>query len=111
MWLCTKIGFFSIVKKGTPETWQVRARVSKDLEALIAAAEIKTNILATPQGDYGWRIVVDGNQLGRIFQTLAASVDYSNFKSCIAQVPGQREKLDAYHDFWGAMNELQTRQK
>ena len=79
MWLATKLGFFSIVKKGAPETWQVRARAARDLERLLAAAQLKTEILATPQADYACRVVVDREQLARVFAALADSIDYSNY--------------------------------
>lgn len=108
MWLCTKYGFFSIVKKGAPETWQVRARVAADLENLILAAQLENKIIPTPEGDYCCRIVVDQAQLAAIMRLMAESIDYSNFKDCIARLPGQKKKLHAYHNFWGDMFRLQN---
>lgn len=40
---------------------------------------------------------------------LECSVDYPNFKSRIARLPAQRQKLDAYHDLWHALYRLQDR--
>jgi hypothetical protein len=111
MWLCTKIGFYSLVKKGTPGTWQIRARVPKDLQNLVAAAKIDVPVITTPKGDYGWRIVVNASQMARVFEVLASSIDYDNFKDCIARTPDQKEKLDAYHHFWGGLYAVQSRQK
>src|SRR5437762_682115 len=102
MWICSTLGFFSIVKKGQPETWQLRARCEHDLRELLDAAGLKAEIIPTPQGDYAFRVVVDRQGLRRLFSTLAESIDYSNFKSRIAALPQQQEKLPAYHDFWGA---------
>lgn len=78
------------MRKGAPETWQVRARAARDLEGLRAAAKLETEILATPQADYACRVVVDHAQLARVLAALADSIDYSNFKDCVAQWPDQR---------------------
>jgi hypothetical protein len=40
MWLCTKLGFFSIMKKGNPGEWQIRARIKRDLDNLLSAAKL-----------------------------------------------------------------------
>jgi len=111
MWLCTKIGFYSIVKKGTPGTWQIRARVRKDLQNLVAVAKIGVSPIETPDGDYHWRIVVNAPQMARVFEILALSIDYPNFKNCIAQTPDQQQKLNAYHNFWRDMLTVQHQQK
>jgi hypothetical protein len=111
MWICAKIGFYSIVKKGTPETWQIRARVSQDLKNLVAAAQIGVPLIETPKGDYKWRIVVNAPQLARVFEILAASIDYPNFKDQVAETPDQQAKLDAYHRFWGDMLRVQSKQR
>ncbi len=38
---------------------------------------------------------------------LASTLDYDNFKSKIGRTPDQKSKLDAYHEIWGVMAELQ----
>ena len=38
---------------------------------------------------------------------LAATLDYDNFKSKIDRTPDQKSKLDAYHEIWSVMAELQ----
>jgi hypothetical protein len=109
MWVCAKLGFFSIVKKGEPGTWQIRTRAEHDLHELLAASHLDAEIISTPKADYAFRIVVDKGALDRIFAVLADSVDYSNFKSCIASLPQQRDKLSAYNEFWGRMGNLQQK--
>jgi hypothetical protein len=107
MWVCSKLGFFSIVKKGRPDTWQVRARSESDLQLLVNAATLNTDILSTPTSDYAYRIVVDTEDLSRVFAVLVYSIDYPNFKSCLETVPQQQDKLGAYHEFWAKMRKLQ----
>ncbi len=38
---------------------------------------------------------------------LAATRDYDTFKSKIGRTPDQKSKLDAYHEIWSVMAELQ----
>ena len=109
MWICSKLGFFSIANKGKPGSWQVRARVESDLRDLLLAAGLKTGILATPGSDYAFRVVVESDGLSRVFAVPAQGVDYPNFKSCLESVLRQRDKLPAYEDFWSAMRNLQQR--
>ena len=108
MWICSKLGFFSIVEKGGPGMWQIRARCENDLHQLIEATGLDTEVISTPKADYGFRIVVDHDDLARVFSTLADSIDYSNFKNRIASLQEQQDKLHAYHDFWGGMLKVQT---
>jgi hypothetical protein len=107
MWLCTTLGFFSIVKKGQPGEWQVRARVKHDLENLLSTAKLNLEIIVSPNADYRFRIVLEHDQLLAVFSVLAGSIDYGNFKDEIGRRKDQRTKLDAYHEFWGAMLEVQ----
>ncbi|WP_043585355.1 hypothetical protein [Geminisphaera colitermitum] len=102
MWLCTKIGFFSIVQK-LPGEYHVRARAKRDLENLCrlvaTPASAKWQIHRSEPADYRWRLVVGEEAIGAIFAALSTSIDYSNFKSEIAATPGQRDKLGAYSAF------------
>jgi hypothetical protein len=43
MWLCTQLGFFSIVRK-EPDTFHIRARCREDLEQLAKATGTGTPI-------------------------------------------------------------------
>ncbi len=73
-----------------------------------AAAKLTAQIEDWPQSDYRWRVRVDGAALGKVYQALQASVTYPNFKSRIAELPGQRAKLGAYGQLWHGLAELQT---
>jgi len=106
MWIASKYGYYSIVRKA--EQWHVRARLRGDLQNLVAAAGLPTVTIHQSQpADYRWRIVIDRDSLDRVFETLCSSVDYPNFKSMIARSPDQRPKLAAYHDIWDTMHRLQ----
>ena len=107
MWICSKLGFFSIVKKGKPETWQVRARRKNDLQGLLESTNLDAEIIPTPNADYAFRIIVDQAGLERLFSSLEESIDYPNFKDCIADQPMQSDKLPAYHEFWSGMLKVQ----
>jgi hypothetical protein len=103
MWLFTKLGFFSLVKKA-PGVWHLRARVKRDLSnikalALPGSIEIVKSYAGS---DYPWRILLDKRQKAALFTRLS-SIDYDNFKGTIAQSPDQRAKLTAYHEIWQIM--------
>lgn len=108
MWLCTSIGFYSIVRK--QDGWHVRARLRADLETLQRAADaiVHLPIQVWPGADYRYRIIIT-TQHGyeSVWAVLAQSVDYPNFKGRIASLPDQRDKMPAYHDLHTAGMEWQ----
>jgi hypothetical protein len=106
MWLCTQLGFFSIVRK-EPETFHIRARCREDLNQLAQAAGTGTPIASYPGSDYPWRILCPAADLPRFMSALTASIDYGNFKSAIAGNPTQRPKLSAYQVIHHHMMEWQ----
>ena len=106
MWLCTKLGFFSIVQKD-PDTFHIRARCRKDLDELAAAAGQGEPVKSYTGSDYPWRILCKYSDLPAFMRALTHSIDYGNFKSAIAQTPTQRVKLAAYHDIHHRMVEWQ----
>lgn len=103
MWIASKFGWFSIVKK--TDGWHVRARIRQDLENLIRAADIckRWTIIETPKADYRYRIIVTEEGLNKIFLFLKKSIDYPNFKSEIASNLTQWTKCHAYHRIWSEM--------
>jgi hypothetical protein len=107
MWLATKYGFFSIVKKGGK--FHVRARVKRDLENLVAATHIDAKIIESETTDYRYRVLVDGAGLGIVVMTLATTLDYDNFKGHIHDLPDQADKSEAYANIWGIMAQMQWR--
>ncbi len=112
MWIASKLGFYSIVQK-TPGEWHVRARTRDDLVRLAAAVYTAgVEIEEWPAADYRWRLIVhDPAELGAIFQALAETIDYSNFKSEVGTRPDQRPKLGAYHTLWSNLYAIQQSQR
>lgn len=106
MWLCTKLGFFSIVLKDT-DTFHIRARCREDLDELARVAGTGTPVASHPGSDYPWRILCPTVDLSRFMSALTNSIDYGNFKSAIAANPTQRSKLPAYHDIHHRMVQWQ----
>lgn len=105
MWVASKFGWFSIVRKD--RRFHVRARVRSDLVQLCAAAKLRTAIHERPNADYRFRILCTTEQLSRIFNALFDSIDYANFKAEIAASPKQWDKTHAYHQIWATMAGLQ----
>lgn len=109
MWICSSLGFYSIVEK-KPGEFHVRARVLRDLKNLIADLPDKTIrpiIITTKVADYRYRIIVSRPRMHEIFDALRNSIDYSNFKDRIASDPHQEHKLHHYSSFWGLMARFQ----
>jgi len=86
MWIASKYGYFSIVKKDGG--WHIRARSKEDLELLRTAVGgdfVHLVVHLTPEADYCSRIFVEDDPEGKklmeaLFSTLEASIDYPNFK-------------------------------
>ena len=106
MWLCSQLGFFSIVRKNT-DTFHIRARCREDLDQLAKAAGAGSPVASFKGSDYPWRIICHANELPAFMQALTNSIDYGNFKSAIGSSPQQRSKLAAYHDIHHRMVEWQ----
>lgn len=106
MWLATQHGFYSIVQKAQDE-FHVRSRLKKDLQNLLQLTEKEQVIHSWDGADYRYRIVVQQADFIDIMAKLALALDYPNFKSQIARLPDQREKLHAFHEIWSIMAELQ----
>jgi hypothetical protein len=109
MWLCTQLGFYSIVRK-SPDEMHIRARSRADLEILAKTIGLPAPVESYPGSDYPWRILCDPTDLTRLFALMAASITYDNFKAAIAQHPKQKNKLPAYQDIHHRMAEWQETQ-
>lgn len=109
MWLFTKFGFYSIVRK--QDGIHVRARVRKDLENLKAEASLEGDILdwrkPKPGGsraDYPYRIILTDNaDLRRIMRVFADTLDYPNFKGFVGHDPAQQEREEVYSKVWALL--------
>lgn len=105
MWIASKFGFFSIVAKG--EEFHVRARVKQDLEQLLTEIKLHEPVQVWLGADYRYRVIVGATDIPTIFQKLAESIDYNNFKSMIEANPAQRAKKYAYNRIWSVMYQVQ----
>ena len=112
MWLATKFGFYSIVRKEPADerdgaVFHVRARLRHDLENLLHAAGLRKEIEEWPGADYRYRFLGTEADVHQVMACLAATLDYNNFKSKIGRTPDQKEKLDAYHTVWSELARVQ----
>ena len=109
MWLMTARGFFSIVAHNQrPDTFLVRSRHRKDLESVTEFLG-DGEIFADTGSDYPYRRFVSGAQKDTLLAALGSEIDYPNFKSEVARHPGQRGKVNAYHEIWAVLRRTQTR--
>lgn len=106
MWLMTKRGFYSVVRKGKPGQYQIRARERHDLENLIAGPLHGHEIVKTPEADYPYRVVINQTTLAAVMAYLSTTVDYSNFKEMIHDTPDQRRKVRPYNQIWYILSSL-----
>jgi hypothetical protein len=121
MWLCTTIGFFSIVAHATEEdTLVVRARCIGDLFNFRRRAEKTTlepslakefgvaalavaPIVNTPMRDYAFRLSGDRVAVGIVVGELVQENAATNFKAAIAASADQCDKLAVYSGFHNEM--------
>lgn len=106
MWLMTQYGFYSIVRKGR-DVYHVRGRVKRDLENLVHLCGWKNTVEVWQKADYRYRVIVNKKQVMEAMHHLGNMIDYPNFKSQIAELDDQREKLTAYHRVWGELAGVQ----
>lgn len=104
MWLMTKYGFYSIVKK--EDGYHVRAREKKDLENLKGLCTLlkKKTIFENEGTDYPYRLKISTpKSILQIMRRLGETLDYPNFKDEIHEQPDQQNKLNPYFDVWLAL--------
>ncbi len=101
MWLMTKYGFYSIVRKEA-NGYHVRARERKDLENLVQYVPLpQAEILESEHTDYRFRIIVKKEDVLAVLRFLGDNLDYGNFKNTIDRTPDQKRK--PYHEVWRVM--------
>ena len=105
MWLFSLSGFFSIVQDAQDKSLHhIRARTLDDLDALRALIPaLPRTVLSHPGSDYRCRILCPSALLPEVLTTLGNDIGYPNFKSAIARLPSQKDKLPAYHKIWEVM--------
>ena len=101
MWLMTKHGFYSIVRKKAGE-YHVRSRERRDLDNLVKGVPLPdAKVVETPDADYACRIIADEKMVLAVLDFLGRTLDYANFKAEVDATPDQRHK--PYHEVWGVM--------
>ena len=110
MWLVTDRGFYSVVDKGDREGHVcIRARVGTDLENLIELESLTGyagDVIETHNSDYRFRVYVTREDWVAAAADLARQIDYSNFKSVVAERQGH-DRAHTYMDVWSDLNRLQ----
>lgn len=110
MWLVTKTGFFSVVKKPGDSALTVRSRVRSDLEELRRYVPELGEVRATSGRDYQYRATVSHEALAKGVARMVLDLDYSNFKREIAQSAGHK-RANIYGGVWGDLMALETLDK
>lgn len=115
MYLLTKLGFFSIVRKSFDpikaeeikgEEFQVRGVELQDMYNLLNAYKSHPDfdsrkhhvphVMETHYADYRYRMQVKPEEMAIMFKALMESIDYMNFKRSIIRSPEQAKKSKAY---------------
>ena len=108
MWIQSTSGLYSIVRKGAPGEYQVRARVRGDLDNLIKVAKLHGQKIVQSNGsDYAYRLIISKAELTSIVLALADGITYGNFKSAVGATKGQEKHANIYHQAWGLFAKLQ----
>ena len=113
MWVFTKFGFYSVVKKQgcAPNELEVRARCRNDLQVLKKQTGVKSKILTNAGTDYPFRIRMRRELWAEFLADEALSIDYANFKDEVLfgkiESPRRRKhRHDVYFDVWRALLSL-----
>ncbi len=126
MYLLTKLGFFSIVRKSFDpikgeevkgDEFQVRGVDLKDMYNLLdaykthpefnASVHHVPHVLETHYADYRYRMQVKPAEMEIMFKVLMNSIDYMNFKRHVIKNPEQSKKGKIYEEFRDAILSIQ----
>ena len=114
MWILTKIGFYSIIKKTShlnpdrPAVFNIRGRDKDDLKRF--AELVSPDLAKRPvvheyaHSDYPYRVYLNTQEeMDALMAKLSALIDYNNFKDTIKATPHQKAKLEPYEEFWSLL--------
>ena len=108
MWICTPIGFFSVVQKPTDTQLTIRSRVAQDLTNLRERYLPELTQTITGAGtDYAHRAHCSHEEWGQALAKMAMDIDYSNFKRHIKKTQGP-ERASIYSGVWNQLWDLAT---
>lgn len=108
MWIFSRLGFYSVVVNPTnTDQMQVRARAEDDLKKLISFCQrrgvrVQDEIKEYPNADYPYRVFMPRDAWPKLASELAKTVDYTNFKSTVADA----FRHNLYMRVWGIMQGL-----
>ena len=103
MWICTPIGFFSVVQKPNEQHLTVRARVKADLAQLRARYLPDLGEIFSHVGtDYAHRAHCTHEQWGQALSAMAQDISYGNFKSHISKTQGP-QRANVYSGVWNQL--------
>jgi hypothetical protein len=113
MWIMSRHGFFSVVKKPSCSNGEleVRARCRKDLERLKKQTGSKSKILTNAGTDYPFRTRMRQEIWAKFLADEAMEINYANFKDQVLsnkiETPRRRKhRHDVYSEVWRALLSL-----
>lgn len=106
MWVFTTTGFYSVVQDEDPRFVHIRARCEEDLLRLYPKAPGYPTIIATPEADYPYRVIVMRATWASQVATFAEDIHYKNFKGAVEEKQG-KERHDTYFKVWRILHELE----
>lgn len=103
MWLFTRFGFFSIVRKPDDSDLTIRSRTRGDLLRLIDSYLPEAGEPSERDGsDYPWRVRCSADELARAAAGIVADIDYPHFEAEVARSLG-RPRAQRYGEIWKAL--------
>lgn len=103
MWVMRNDAFVSVVQdRDMPDQLWCRARLRGDLERFFKRYEDCIEVVQTDDADYRFRCCVDRPMLKQVLSDTVDGIDYTNFKSSIAQGKAGDRRHDWYMKVWSA---------
>lgn len=105
MWVFAKNGFLSIIEPRDErggDNLLVRARVKGDIEHYFPEAKV----IETPDADYLFRAKVPRIRVRDVMAKAIMSIDYSNFKGCVADKRREESYSSVWSNMWMMQEEL-----
>lgn len=113
MWVFTKDGFFSAVKKSEQKGTcliTIRARARNDLVNAKKAMGLKRcKIISNGGTDYEFRMVVKKEKWANYLFNQTMALDYENFKGKIYEISPKRESI--YGRVWAELLDIAAKNK